>query len=57
MKHKQDNYKFSLWLFFSKRIYNAAVNFQNLQFYKYNSQKLIIFRKGMCFIIAIFALY
>ena len=42
---------------FSKRIYNAAVNYQNLQFYKYNSQKLIIFRKGMCFIIAIFALY
>lgn len=42
---------------FGKRVYNAAVDFQNLQFYKYNSQKLTIFRKGMCFIIAIFALY
>lgn len=40
-----------------KIIYNAAVNFQNSQFYNYNSQKLTIFRKGMCFIIAIFALY
>lgn len=42
---------------FGKRVYNAAVDFQNLQFYNYNSQKLTIFRKGMCFIIAIFALY
>lgn len=42
---------------FDERVYNAAVDFQNLQFYKHNSQKLTIFRKGMCFIIAIFALY
>lgn len=42
---------------FGKRVHNAAVNFQNLQLYNYNSQKLTIFRKRMCFIIAIFALY
>lgn len=42
---------------FGERVYNAAVNFQNLQFYNCNSQKLTIFRKGMCYIIAIFALY
>lgn len=40
-----------------KRVYNAAVNFQNLQFYNYDSQKLTIFNTRMCFIIAIFALY
>lgn len=42
---------------FGERVYNATVNFQNLQLYNYNSQKLTIFRKRMCFIIAIFALY
>lgn len=42
---------------FGKRVHNAAVNFQNLQFYNRNSQKLTIFNTRMCFIIAIFALY
>lgn len=42
---------------FDKRIYNTAVDFQNLQLYKDNSQKLTIFNTRMCFIIAIFALY
>lgn len=42
---------------FDKRRYNVTVDFQNLQFYNHNSQKFTIFRKGMCFIIAIFALY
>ena len=42
---------------FGKEIYNTAVNSIILQFYNSNLQKLTIFKKGICFIIAIFALY
>lgn len=42
---------------FGERVYNATVDFQNLQFHYHNSQKLTIFNTRMCFIIAIFALY